>query len=109
MRLLMFNNEFPPLGGGTGTVNRAMLERFARVPHLEIDLITSALGKQAEQESFDARVRIFKVPVDNRNLHHSSNRELLVYAARALSLAWRLQRWQPRSSSYRAGVTRWRV
>ena len=31
MRVLMLNNEFPPLGGGTGTVNRALLQYFAGV------------------------------------------------------------------------------
>ncbi len=83
----MLNNEFPPLGGGTGTVNRALLERFADVPGLEIDLITSALGTQAEEEQFAERIHIFKVPVNNQNLHHSSNRELLTYATRALPVA----------------------
>lgn len=92
LRLLMLNNEFPPLGGGTGTVNQALLSRFSKVPWLEIDLITSALGKRAEEEQFSERIRLFKVPVNNRNLHHSSNRELLTYAARALPLALRRQR-----------------
>lgn len=84
MRLLMLNNEFPPLGGGTGTVNRALLQRFANMPGLSIDLVTSALGSEEEQEQFSEHIRIFKVPVCNRNIHHSSNRELLTYAARAL-------------------------
>jgi glycosyltransferase involved in cell wall biosynthesis len=92
MRVLMLNNEFPPLGGGTGTVNRAILQRLARLPELEIDLVTAALGRQREQEQFAERIRILKTPVDNRNLHHSSNRELLTYAARALPLALRLHR-----------------
>jgi phosphatidylinositol alpha-1,6-mannosyltransferase len=92
LRILMLNNEFPPLGGGTGTVNLALLQRFARVPWLEIDLITSALGSQAERERFAERIRILKVPVNNQNIHHSSNRELATYAARALSLALRLHR-----------------
>src|SRR5262245_23169216 len=91
MRILMLNNEFPPLGGGTGTVNHALLSRFAQHPDLEIDLITSALGKQAESERFAHRISIFKVPVQNHNIHHSSNRELLTYAARALPLALKLQ------------------
>jgi phosphatidyl-myo-inositol dimannoside synthase len=95
MRILMLNNEFPPLGGGTGTVNQALLQRFAQVPGLEIDLITSALGRQFEQERFAERIRILKVPVHNRNIHHSSNRELLTYAARALVAALRLQRANP--------------
>ncbi len=92
MRILMLNNEFPPLGGGTGTVNKTLLQRFAGAPEVEIDLITSALGKGQEQEQFAEGIRIFKVPVNNQNIHHSSNRELLTYAARALPLALRNHR-----------------
>ena len=96
----MLNNEFPPLGGGTGTVNQALLERFALerfggVEGLEIDLVTSALGKEFETQQFAERIRIYKVPVDNRNIHHSSNRELLRYARRSLRLALKLQRAKP--------------
>jgi phosphatidylinositol alpha-1,6-mannosyltransferase len=92
MRILMLNNEFPPLGGGTGTVNRALLQQFAQTPELEIDLVTSALGRRSERERFAERIRVFKVPVNSQNIHHSSNRELLTYAARALPAALRLQR-----------------
>jgi glycosyltransferase involved in cell wall biosynthesis len=92
MRLLMLNNEFPPLGGGTGTVNRAMLEHFARVPGLEIDLVTSALEKIPEEEPFSDKIKLYKVPVRNRNIHHSSNRELIEYFVRGLRLALKLHR-----------------
>jgi len=92
MRLLMLNNEFPPLGGGTGTVNRAMLERFARVPGLEIDLVTSALGKVSEEECFSSQIKIYKVPVRNKNIHHSSSRELIEYLVRGLQGALKLHR-----------------
>lgn len=92
MRILMLNNEFPPLGGGTGTANHALLRNFAKIPELEVDLITSALGKNKEEEKFSEHIRIFKVPVRNKNLHHSSNRELLSYAARAFRVAWQRQR-----------------
>ncbi len=54
----MLNNEFPPLGGGTGTVNRAVLQRLARVPGLEVDLLTSALGRRYESERLAERVRL---------------------------------------------------
>ena len=91
----MLNNEFPPLGGGTGTVNEALLQRFATIPDLEIDLITSALGCVPEEGRFSQRIRILKVPVDNRNIHHSSNRELATYAMRALPLAMKLHRSEP--------------
>ncbi len=95
MRVLMLNNEFPPLGGGTGTVNRALLQRFAQVPGLEIDLITSALGKRPEEERFAERIRILKVPVNNQNIHHSMNRELLTYAGRALPFALKRHHLSP--------------
>jgi glycosyltransferase involved in cell wall biosynthesis len=83
----MLNNEFPPLGGGTGTVNRAVLQRFACVADLEIDLFTAALGSTPEREQFSERIQIYKVPVNNRDLHHSSNRELLTYAVGVLPAA----------------------
>jgi phosphatidylinositol alpha-1,6-mannosyltransferase len=86
----MLNNEFPPLGGGMGTVNLAVLRRFAEEPNLEIDLITSALGSKHEEERFAEHVRIVKVPVNNQNLHHSSNRELITYARLALLAALRM-------------------
>src|SRR5688572_23268863 len=92
MRLLMLNNEFPPLGGGTGTVNRAMLEHFARVAGLEVDLVTSALGRGFEEEPFSDRIKLYKVPVRNKNIHHSSNRELIAYSIRGLRLALKLHR-----------------
>jgi phosphatidyl-myo-inositol dimannoside synthase len=88
----MLNNEFPPLGGGTGTVNQALLQCFARVPGLEIDLITSALGKSAQEETLTDNIRIFKVPVRNKNIHHSSNRELIAYFIRGSFLALKLYR-----------------
>ena len=95
MRILMLNNEFPPLGGGTGTANHVLLQYFARAPRMEIDMITSALGKKKEEEEFSEHITIFKVPVSNKNIHHSSNRELLSYAARALPLAWKRHRAHP--------------
>ena len=95
MRVLMLNNEFPPLGGGTGSVNLAILQQLARVPGLEIELITSALGNTPEVQQFAEQIRIFKVPGDSRTIHPSSNRELVTYAARALRLALQRQRAQP--------------
>ena len=82
--LLMLNNEFPPLGGGTGTVNEQIILQLAQFPDLKIDLVTSALGKSYEELRYLPNVHIYKVPVNNRNIHHSSNRELLAYTFRAL-------------------------
>jgi phosphatidyl-myo-inositol dimannoside synthase len=95
MRILMLDNEFPPLGGGMGTVNHALLECYARSPEIEIDLITSAIGGCQEIEQFAERIRIIKVPVWNKNIHHCTWRELLLYAAQALPTSLKYHRAHP--------------
>jgi glycosyltransferase involved in cell wall biosynthesis len=110
MRVLMLNNEFPPLGGGTGTVNHALLERMARIPSLEIDLVTSAAGRDFESQHFSERVRIFKMPVNRRDIHHASNLELITYSNKALWHSLKLHLSRPYDlcmawSALPAGVT----
>jgi len=91
MRILMLNNEFPPLGGGTGVVNQRILEEWAHREDVEVDLVTSSRTRdQYEYEELTASIRVHKVPVDNKNIHHSSNRELLTYTWRAWRHARRL-------------------
>jgi phosphatidylinositol alpha-1,6-mannosyltransferase len=84
MRILMLDNEFPPLGGGMGTVNEALLKCYTRLPQIQIDLITSALGGCREVEFFADNIRIVKLPVWNKNIHHSTIREMMLYALQAL-------------------------
>ena len=96
MRILMLDNEFPPLGGGTGVVNYYLLEELRTYPDVMVDLVTSTRKKNSlEVEAFSERITIIKVPVDNRNIHHSSNIELLRYAWRGSLQAVRLQRVEP--------------
>jgi glycosyltransferase involved in cell wall biosynthesis len=91
MRILMLDNEFPPLGGGTGVVNEHLLRELTRVPDIWVDLVTSARGPvEYETERFAERIAIYRVPVDNHNIHHSTNRELLRYAWRGLGQCRRL-------------------
>lgn len=66
LRVLMLNNEFPPLGGRTGSVNQALMDRLASTERFEIDLVMSAHGREPEQVSYTDRIRIFKVPVNNQ-------------------------------------------
>ena len=95
MRVLMLNNEFPPLGGGTGTVNQALLERLAEIPALEIDLVTSAAGEGLESYQFADNVHIYRLPVGRQDIHHASNLELVIYSAKALWYSLRLHLVRP--------------
>lgn len=93
MRVLMLDNEFPPLGGGTGVVNEHLLRGFARQADLTVDLVTSSRTADTfEVEQFAERITLYKVPVDNKNIHHSTNRELLRYVRRGLAACERLIR-----------------
>ncbi len=93
MRVLMLDNEFPPLGGGTGVVNEHLLRGFARHADMTVDLVTSSrTAGTFEVEQFAERITIHKVPVDNKNIHHSTNRELLRYVRRGLAQCERLIR-----------------
>jgi glycosyltransferase involved in cell wall biosynthesis len=83
MRILMLDNEFPPLGGGTGIVNSHLLEGIAEYGNIQVDLVTSSRTKdQYEHEVLYPGIELYKVPVNNKNIHHSSNRELITYAVR---------------------------
>jgi glycosyltransferase involved in cell wall biosynthesis len=87
----MFDNEFPPLGGGTGVVNHHLFEELAAYPDVFVDLVTSSRTRSDyEYEQFSSRIRIHKVPVDNRNIHHATNPELLRYAFRGVREGRRL-------------------
>ncbi len=86
----MFNNEFPPLGGGTGTVNFELFNIFKDITDLNIDLITSSANKNTEFEQFSENIRIFKLPVGKKNIHHASNFELIKYAIKAILKGFKL-------------------
>ncbi len=93
MRILMLDNEFPPLGGGTAIVNYHLCEEWAKHGGLTVDLVTSSrAGGLWETESFSERITLYKVPVGTRNIHHARNVELIRFAVRGLWQARRLMR-----------------
>ncbi len=90
MRILMFDNEFPPLGGGTGVINANVLREMADMD-VDVHLVTSCRSRDEFcSERFSKRIRLFKVPVDNRDIHHASNAELLRYLCRGYRCGERL-------------------
>jgi glycosyltransferase involved in cell wall biosynthesis len=92
MKILMLNYEFPPLGGGTGTVNKELFKQFKNTPNLTIDLITSHRGNKKVIEQFSPTIRIIKYPVNNKNIHYSSNSELIKYILQAIFGSYKYHR-----------------
>ncbi len=88
LRILMLNNEFPPLGGGTGVVNQHLLTEWAKRDEVEVDLITSSPSRDGyEFRTITPHIRLHHVPVNRFNIHHAGNRELLTYAWRSVRFA----------------------
>ena len=88
----MLNNEFPPLGGGTGTVNLEIFKQFKHKKDFSIDLITSGNSFDAKITQFSDNIRIIKVTVNSKNIHHASNFELIKYTLKATLKAIKLHR-----------------
>jgi glycosyltransferase involved in cell wall biosynthesis len=88
LRILMVNNEYPPLGGGTGVVNQHILAEWAERDDVLVDLVTSSVLEDGyDSEELTPRIRLHRVPVDRPNIHHAGNRELLTYAWRSMRYA----------------------
>lgn len=90
MRILTFNYEYPPLGGGGGVVHSLIAEELAR--RHTVYVITSAFEDLPRRES-QGGVEIIRVPVvGRRNRSAASLVSLLSYPPAAWISAWRLLR-----------------
>ena len=81
--LLILNYEFPPLGGGAGNATYYFLKELAKYPDVEVDLVTSSVGK-FRIEKFAGNVDIHYLDIKKKgNLHVQSNIDLLNYSRKA--------------------------
>ncbi|KKP69849.1 MAG: Glycosyltransferase, partial [Candidatus Moranbacteria bacterium GW2011_GWE2_35_164] len=89
---LFFNYEYPPLGGGAANATFCILREFSKITDLEVDLITSSINEKYSVEKIGGNITIYKVPIgkNSNNLHFQSQKDLIVYAWRALILANKL-------------------
>jgi len=94
MKILFFNYEYPPLGGGAANANFCILREFAKNPALEIDLVTSSVDGEYHLEKMGDNVRVHRLPIgkNSKNLHFQSQKDLLVYAWKAYRFSKKLIR-----------------
>jgi L-malate glycosyltransferase len=85
MKVLFLNYEYPPLGGGAANATFYILREYAKIPGLDVDLITSSHDNNFHLEKMGDRVRIHKLPIgkSEKNLHFQSKKDLLVYSWKA--------------------------
>lgn len=94
MKVLFFNYEYPPLGGGAANAVAYLMREFSQIPDLETDLITSSADANYHLEKIGEQVKIHRLPIgkNGKNLHFQSQKDLLVYAWKAFRFSRKLIR-----------------
>jgi len=82
MKVLFFNYEYPPLGGGAAYASQNILREYAKLPDIEVDFVTSSLDDQYHLEKMGENIRVHRLPIgkNKNNLTYQSQKDLLVYA-----------------------------
>ena len=82
MRILFFNYEFPPLGGGAGNASYYLLREYAKNPEVTIDFVTASVDEEIHYAVFGDTVTIHRLPIgkNQANIHYQTKKELLKYA-----------------------------
>lgn len=90
MRILFFNYEYPPLGGGGANANAYLFREFAEQTDLTIDCITSAWGDVDEEVAMAGNITLHRLAVGKKERHFWTQKEVLTYLMRAHSKAGEL-------------------
>ena len=92
MRVLFFNYEYPPLGGGAANATANILREYAGMKNLQVDLVTSSIDSKYHLEKIGESVRIHRLSIgkNKNNLHLQSTKDLLLYSWRAYFFSRRL-------------------
>jgi glycosyltransferase involved in cell wall biosynthesis len=85
MKVIFFNYEYPPLGGGAANATAYILEEYSNISDLEVDLVTSSVDSEYHLEKLGEKIRIHRLPIgkNEKNLHFQSQKDLLVYSWQA--------------------------
>lgn len=82
MKLLLINNEFPPIGGGGSTVTKYAIRYLVAAGH-EVTLITSRYRGLPRREVVDG-AKVIRIPAVRRYKDFCSQWELVIFGLSAL-------------------------
>ncbi|MDO8529603.1 MAG: glycosyltransferase family 4 protein [bacterium] len=85
MRILFFNYEYPPLGGGAGNAAFYLLREYSKIPDLTVDFITSSIDSEYHLEKMGENIFIHRLSIgkNENSLHFQSQKDILVYLWKA--------------------------
>ncbi len=86
MRILFFNYEYPPLGGGAANATAYILKEYSQNLDLTVDLITTSIDSDYHLEKLGNNIFIHRLPIgkNKNNLHFQSQKDILIYTWKAL-------------------------
>ena len=92
MRVLFLNYEYPPLGGGAANATEYLLKEYAKDSSLQVDLVTSSPTTERQEMWLGDSICVHALPIgkNGSNLHHQSQKDLLVYSWHAYWYAKKL-------------------
>lgn len=86
MKLLLINNEFPPIGGGGSTVTKYAIHYLVKAGH-EVTLITSRYKGLPKRENVDG-AQVIRIPAVRRYKDFCSQWELVIFGLSAFVYAF---------------------
>lgn len=94
MRILLLNNEFPPIGGGGSTVTKYAVKYLSNWGH-EVALVTSAYKDLPKEETIDG-AKILRVPAVRRYKDYCAAWELITFGVSAFFYCmWFVPKYKP--------------
>lgn len=90
MKVLLLNQEYPPIGGGGANATYHLLNEYSQVGGVQIHMITAAAGGNRPSEWIYPNICLHFVKIDKKRLDIWTQRELLEYAIKAYLRARRL-------------------
>ncbi len=92
LRVLFFNYEYPPLGGGAANANRYLLQAYQKDPTIQVDLITASPDQETHTQVLSPQITVHTLPIGKtpHTLHHQSQLDLVRYSIRASGFARQL-------------------
>lgn len=92
MKVLFFNYEFPPLGGGAGNASFYLLREYAKNPEIEVDFVTASVDEKYHLLKFGNGINVHRIPIGKNpgNIHYQTKKELISYSWNAYWFARKL-------------------
>lgn len=91
MKILMLNNEYPPLGGGQAAANKSIMDCMAlgNFGH-QADLISSSTDKFKQEKTSIGQIYYLNIGKKNKNQHFQNVKDLLTFSIKCFLFARKL-------------------